>query len=146
MPDTDRPHKNLAQRLVYTVTRYQQHMQNLLKEHGIGQSEYPVLIYLVHHDGPDMFVSQSDIAKRQFRDPALITRAAKGLAKKGYITVETSTTNRARHTLRLTPKGRELARLVDDLVWQWEEQAFANFTDEERRTLKQLLAKLNLPE
>lgn len=146
MPDTDRPHKNLAQRLVFTVTRYQQHMQKCLKEYDIGQSEYPVLIYLVHRDRPGAQVSQTDIAKRQYRDPALITRAARRLAEKGLITIETAADNRARHILHLTDRGRELARTVDDMVWQWEEQAFEGFSDEERRQLKQLLAKLSIPE
>ncbi len=129
-----------------TVARYQQYMQKRLKEFNLGLSEYPVLIYLVHHDSPDANVSQANIAKRQYRDPALITRSAHRLAEKGFITIETAADNRARHILRLTEHGREVARAVDEVVWEWEERAYEAFTEEERRQLKRLLAKLNPPE
>lgn len=146
MIESNRPHTNLAQRLVFTVTRYQQYLTKHLKEFNLGLSEYPVLIYLVHRDTPDAKVSQSDVAQRQYRDPALITRAAKSLAGKGLIDIQSDPSNRARHILTLTAKGREVAHKVDDMVWEWEEQAFSDLSIEERKQLKQLLARLTLPE
>ena len=142
MTERVRPHINLAQRLIITMNRYQQYLSKRLKAFDLGLSEYPILIYLFHRDAPDVKVSQSDIAQRQFRDPAIVTRAAKSLAKKGLINVENDPDNRARHVLTLTAEGRTVAKQVDDLVVAWEEHAFSDMTEEERRQLKRLLARL----
>ena len=139
---------DLAQRLILTVNHYQTHLAKRLKSYDIGLSEYPVLIYLYHRDDgekPLVKVSQSDIAQRQHRDPALITRAAKGLAKKGLISVVPDPDNRARNVLELTPEGRAIAAKVDGLVVRWEKESQAGLTSEERDQLKDLLARLQLP-
>lgn len=139
---------NLAQRLILTVNHYQAYLAQRLKPYGIGLSEYPVLIYLVHRDDGERAtekVSQSDIAQRQHRDPALMTRAAKGLAKKGLISVVPDPDNRARNVLELTPEGRAVAAEVDDLVTRWEEEAQAELAPEEREQLNNLLARLAAP-
>lgn len=139
---------NLARRLMYTVNQYQLYLSRRLKEYGIGSSEYPVLIYLVHREdeseGP-VKVSQSDIAQRQHRDPALITRAARSLAAKGLITVGQDPDNRARNVLRLTPEGRAAAEKVEELVSAWEEQAQAGLSKSEQDQLENLLSRLQLP-
>lgn len=131
---------------MFIVARYQQHMQKHLKDLGLGLSEYPALIYLLHHDDPETQVSQTDLAKRMHRDPALVTRAARRLVEKGLISIEPAADNRSRHILRLTERGYEVARSVDDVVWAWEEQVYEDFSEEERLRLNQLLAKLDLPE
>lgn len=139
---------NLAQRLILTVNHYQTHLAQRLKPYGIGLSEYPVLIYLIHRDDGKRAVtkvSQSDIAQRQHRDPALITRAAKGLANKGLISVEPDPENRARNVLELTPEGRAVAAEIDGLVTLWEQEAQAGLSPEERAQLNDLLARLQLP-
>ena len=139
---------NLAQRLVFTVNQYQAYLSRHLKEYRIGSSEYPVLIYLVHRESEGdgtLKVSQRDIAQRQHRDPALITRAARSLAEKGLITVHPDPENRARNVLRLTPAGREAAVKVEELVSAWEEEAQGGLDEQERRQLGDLLARLELP-
>lgn len=139
---------NLARRLMYTVNQYQLYLSRRLKEHGIGLSEYPMLIYLVHRgdeDGGTAKVSQSDIAQRQHRDPALIARAARSLASKGLITVNQDPDNRARNVLRLTPEGRLVAEKVEELVSAWEDQAQEGLAKDERDQLENLLSRLQLP-
>lgn len=139
---------NLARRLIYTVNRYQQYLLRRLKQYGIGSSEYPVLIYLVHREDESngaAKVSQSDIAQVQHRDPALITRAARSLAAKGLITVSQDPDNRARNVLRLTAEGRAAAAKVEELVSAWEDQAQADLTKDEQDQLENLLSRLQLP-
>lgn len=138
---------NLARRLVYTVNLYQSHLARHLKEHNIGSSEYPVLIYLVNREAtPELKISQSDIAQQQHRDPALITRAARSLAAKGLIVVSSDPDNRARNVLKLTPAGRDVAVEVEKLVRDWEEQAQSDLDETERTQLDDLLARLTFPQ
>lgn len=146
MIDTDKTYKNLAQEIVFIFTSYQQYLKKRLKNYGVGLSEYPVLIYLVHRDTPEARTSQSDIAQHQYRDPALITRATRSLADKGLINIDIDESNRTRHILSLTPDGREIAKMVDSLVWEWEEQAYADMTDDDRKQITRLLSKLETPE
>ena len=54
MTERDRPHINLAQRLIITMNRYQQYLSKRLKAFDLGLSEYPILIYLFHRDAPDV--------------------------------------------------------------------------------------------
>lgn len=139
---------NLAQRLVFTVNQYQAHLTRQLKEYNIGSSEYPVLIYLIHREiegSGTIKVSQSDIAQRQHRDPALITRAARSLASKGLITVNADPDNRARNVLHLTSEGREAALKVEELVSSWEEETQGSLDEHEREQLNALLARLEPP-
>lgn len=148
MEENETTSVNLAQRLILTVNHYQSHLAQKLKPFDLGLSEYPVLIYLVHRDDghkPLTKVSQSDIAQRQHRDPALITRAVKGLAKKGLVSVTPDPDNRARNVLELTPEGRVVATEVDGLVTLWEQQAQTALSPAERDQLSDLLARLQLP-
>lgn len=138
---------NLAQRLVMTVNQYQMIITRQLRDHNIGASEYPVLIYLVHREGGEEGArgsSQIDIARRQHRDPALITRSARSLEKKGFVTISPDPKNKARNILRLTEKGREVALMVDRMVGEWEERAQADLSEQERAQLESLLSRLNV--
>lgn len=147
MDDLDSISVNLARRLVFTVNQYQAYLARRLKEFNIGSSEYPVLIYLRHREsesGGALKVSQSDVAQRQHRDPALITRAARSLAAKGMITVNPDPDNRARNVLQLTPEGREAAVKVEELVSAWEEETQSDLNQCEREQLSDLLARLKL--
>lgn len=139
------PNANLARRLVLTVAQYQGLMSRRLHDFGIGVSEYPVLIYLSKREEEGSTGhSQRDIARRQHRDPALINRATKSLAKKGLLSVSPDPRSGNRQVLQLTDEGRRVAAEVNGLVQSWEDAALAPLSPQERDQLNDLLSRLDV--
>lgn len=78
-------------------------LSEILRNYGIQRSEWSVL-YTVMHE-PD--ITAAELAKRLTFEKPNMTRIIKDLTNTGYIEVETSSEDKRRKNLRITPLGKE---------------------------------------
>lgn len=106
---------------------------------NISVSEWRVLVILNNHPN----ITAKTIATHTQMDKVPISRALKSLSEKDYITQKTHPDD-ARATInRLSAQGDALmAAVIPDAI-KYEQSLLKQFSDAERRQLKQLIDKFN---
>lgn len=95
---------------------------------GLGlKGTHAMCIFFLHHNPQGMTAAQ--LCQLCAEDKAAISRTLASLQKEGYLE---SGEKKYRAALRLTEKGREVARQVDELVAQWVGFGGDGLTEEER--------------
>lgn len=132
----------LSRLLMFSERKYQRFLAPILREHGVGASDYPILLGLFHAKNAGVeAMSQTEIAVHNIQDNALVTRAVRSLTQKGLLTRAVDPSNRSRHLVSLTEKGYEVARSIDASIREWEDGLWDVFGDEEP-VARRLFAKL----
>jgi MarR family transcriptional regulator for hemolysin len=115
-----------------------------LDAQGGGAPALGALLRLADEDG----ISQAELARRQRVEAPSMCRMVDRLEREGLVSRERDREDRRVIRVRITPAGREAAKIgrasVDDL----EAHAFSALTPDERETLSELLGRLlaGLPE
>ena len=109
-----------------------------MKKYGITPPQFEVLISLWTEDG----LVLSELSKRLSRDGPTITGIIDRMEKKELVRRERSTTDRRVIMVFSTPKAAEMKEALTKLQKTAGKDIIENFTDENIKTLEQLLTKL----
>ena len=96
-------HQQVFHNLVVTMRPFDTQLSEILRSLGIQRSEWSVLYSVIHE--PD--ITAVELAKNLTFEKPNMTRIIKDLTNAGYIEVETSTEDKRRKKLRITPLGKE---------------------------------------
>lgn len=91
----------------------------VLKQNNITIAHTPPLIMLLKYDD---FIYQKDIVKKLYIDNALATRYLRKLEEEGLIERQEDNENRRQNKIKLTTKGRKLAKDIYEKKIQYENQ------------------------
>jgi DNA-binding MarR family transcriptional regulator len=113
-------------------------MHELLDELGLYRGQPSTLRALWQEDG----VTHSALAGQLNKSPATITKTVKRMERAGFVERKPDPRDERLSRVYLTTAGRDVQAAVEQ-VWQdFEQQAFAEFTQEEMATLRGLLKRV----
>ncbi len=111
--------------------REQRYVNQMVKDYGLGYSDYKFLMYLSTHEG----CSQKEMSKKMVVDEALTVRVVRKLQEKGYI-VRKKTPEKSRHyKIYFTDKGRALVPQLQACLTSWWDQIMEGMEKEEQTEL-----------
>jgi DNA-binding MarR family transcriptional regulator len=122
--------------------KWTRHVQRLFRPFGINLKQFFTLLQLANRD----FLYPAEIAEMLFCDRPTATVIIKNMEKYGWINREKDPENRKRIRVVITPEGREKYLSIPQSVYRVGQTAFdplACFSGEEKKSLAQLLTKLN---
>jgi DNA-binding MarR family transcriptional regulator len=93
---------------------------------------------LYHEDG----VNQETMAKKLLFNKATIARAIDKLEREGYVSRTQDEKDGRANLIFLTPKGREIEPVLQQLSLEWNSILVSGFTDIECLVLKELMKKM----
>ena len=132
----------LSRLLMFSERKYQRFLAGVLKENGVGASDYPILLSLFHAGKAGMdALSQTEIADHNIQDKGLVTRAVRGLSGKGLVATVVDPSNRSRHLVSLTDEGEKVAARIDEAIRSWEDDLWGTFGEDEPQA-RAIFAKL----
>jgi DNA-binding MarR family transcriptional regulator len=110
----------------------------LIKEEGIGSSEFD-LIHLVRHNPG---IPQIEVSERLHCDKGAIAKRVGTLEKKGFLKKETDPKDKRKHYLYATDKAESLKKSkteIESIYYQW---LLEDFTKEEKEQFLTMLDKI----
>ena len=102
-------------------------------------SQYYMLMFLYH----EMGTNQSDIAKACLMNRSGVSRAFKEFEEKGLITREIDENNKRAYKIKLTEKGIETARFLENKEKEWDDMIYEEF-NMSKEELFEILSKISL--
>ncbi|QAT48838.1 MarR family transcriptional regulator [Caproiciproducens sp. NJN-50] len=105
---------------------------------GIAGCQYLFLLTLNCEDG----ASQEKISDDLKIDKTTTAKSIKVLEKNGFVTRVTDPGDRRAYQVFLTQKAKEILPRIQEAMAQWDEFIQADLTEEERRLLEGVLAKM----
>ena len=109
-----------------------------LKKDGVTGSQYTHILVICENPG----VSQEDISDQLKIDKGSVARTIKHFERDGYITRLTSSEDKRQYKIYPTDKGKALYKKIHRIAIDSENRLTKEFTDTERKTLKDLLGKV----
>lgn len=106
--------------------------------HGLSVADWRVMAVL----GLTQPLTQKEICARTRMDKVQVSRAVSRLLDIGFVVRVVDDADRRRAHLRLSPRGEAVYTEVAPATLEWETRLLAEFSDDERRTLDVLVAKL----
>jgi DNA-binding MarR family transcriptional regulator len=107
-------------------------------QHGVHEGQQYVLRCLWREDG----LSPGEVARRLGLATPTVTRAATRMEATGLLRREPHPSDRRLVRLRLTDRGRELEKVIDEQTNQLTERALATLTAAERESLVRALNEI----
>lgn len=104
---------------------------------GLSPGQPKILEYLAQYGEHE----QKDIADYCEIEPATVGNILLRMENAGLIERRNRPNNRRSLYVSLTPRGEEMAKRIQDIFEEAEQQITAGLTDEERKALYQLLSK-----
>ena len=142
-----KPFISLAQEAHLSVARTDAKLldglEQVLKPHGIGATQYNVL-RILRGAGADG-LCRNDLRDRLLTRMPDVTRLLDRMEKAGLVTRERDTADRRLVTTRLTEQGRELVDALDGPIAEEHQRRLSHLTEEKLRTLVRLLALARRP-
>lgn len=125
--------------LLFTAGWIENMSNKFFKKYDISMQQYNVL-RILRGQYPDP-VMLSVITDRMIDKMSNATRLVEKLRLKGLVTRELNSTNRRQVDILITPKGLEMLLDIDDHFSEMEAK-FSNITEDEARTLNNILDKM----
>ena len=113
--------------------------KHIKNETEILPSQYYMLMFLYH----EMGTNQSDIAKACLMNRSGVSRAFKEYEEKGLITREIDENNKRAYKIKLTEKGIETARFLENKEKEWDDMIYEEF-NMSKEELFEILSKISL--
>lgn len=112
-----------------------------LEPYGLAVHQGRAFTVIARHTDADRELRLSELAKLLHIAPRSATEVVDGLQDRGLVQRNPSASDRRAIALQLTPKGRRLAqRMSDELDSHAALPGLAALTDQQQRTLRELLA------
>ncbi|PUA39217.1 MarR family transcriptional regulator [Paenibacillus elgii] len=112
-----------------------------IKELGLNAQQGKIIDYI--YENQDKNIIQKDLADRFHVRGASITSMLQGLEKRGFIERKIPANNERQKNIYVLPKAVELIEAFNDSFQSVEDEIVQALTAEERRTLKEMLIKIN---
>lgn len=126
--------------LITRISRNIRKIENQeMAEYNLRSPHISCLYHLNLSDG----LTATDICERCEEDKATVSRSLEYLENSGYLVCESKSAKRYKSPLRLTEKGREVARNISDKVSYFLEQLSTELTEEERLELYRSLSLIS---
>lgn len=122
--------------MIYRCT--QSHTNEVLKEFQLGSGTYPFLLMLNGNEG----INQNQISRELNVDKAMSARTVKQLTALGYIKKEVDREDSRAYNLFLTDKAKAVIPKLKEELRVWNESITASMSEEEKRSLTELLGKV----
>lgn len=137
-------HKDIETILLFQLDRTSRKSkiftQRTFDEQGLGINvDQWVLLKIVDETGP---LSQKQLADKASRDPSSITRSLDLLEKKELLVRSPIPDNRRQYNIVLTKKGKAFIDKNMETVQNHRKLSMQGFTEEEQKTLLQMLQKI----
>ena len=107
-------------------------------QYGIANTEWRVMAVLGISSG----VSAGHVAEKTAMDKVAVSRAINNMIKNGLIERRFSKEDKRRSELMLSEEGENVYRNIVPLVLQYEDDIMGTLSENERRELTNILAKL----
>jgi DNA-binding MarR family transcriptional regulator len=107
-------------------------------QYGIANTEWRVMAVL----GVSSGVSAGHVAEKTAMDKVAVSRAINNMIKNGLIERHFSKEDKRRSELMLSEEGENVYRNIVPLVLQYEDDIMGTLSENERRELTNILAKL----
>jgi DNA-binding MarR family transcriptional regulator len=117
----------------------QMYFDRKLSQTHIRSGQMRILRALEIRDG----INQEHIRLLSHLDRATIAKTIKPLVREGYIQRTKNPDDKRAYQISLTDKGRELMPMLEQTIRAWTDILTAGFTDEEKRSLDDLLARMS---
>jgi DNA-binding MarR family transcriptional regulator len=128
----------LARVIGATRRRIHQAVIRRLRAHGLHPQRFWVLVNVLERPG----ASLRELARRLRMDEPTASRIVASLVRRRLLRVRPDADDRRRHQLELTAEGLALARRLAPIATEVRQAVEAGFTDEEKATLRRLLARV----
>ncbi len=112
-----------------------------IKELGLNAQQGKIIDYI--YENQDKNIIQKDLADRFHVRGASITSMLQGLEKRGFIERKIPADNERQKNIYVLPKAVDLIEAFNDSFQSVEDEIVQALTEEERRTLKEMLIKIN---
>ena len=113
-------------------------LERMLKPHGIGATQYNVL-RILRGAGADG-LCRNEVRNRLLTRMPDVTRLLDRMEQAGLVVRERDAADRRLVTTRLTAQGRELVDALDGPVAEEHQRRLGHLTEEQLRTLSELLS------
>lgn len=126
--------------LTHTAATVDRQADQVLQERlGIGTSQFRILQVL--HQTPHIL--QRVLADDLGQTEASISRQAKLLLEKGFITARVNPESKREHIMQLTPKGIQITEAAQEVMAQYFASLFAGMSTKERAELQRDIQTLH---
>ncbi|MEF2245216.1 MULTISPECIES: MarR family winged helix-turn-helix transcriptional regulator [unclassified Paenibacillus] len=115
-----------------------QYITGLLSPYRLAPEQHLLMSLLLEQEG----LSQNDIALQLRKDKASVARMLASLESKGYITKAVSDFDRRFVKVYVTPEGRKLAPIINEVGVKINDAIEKGLSMEEQQTLTALLMKV----
>lgn len=116
----------------------QSYLNERLKAYEMGSGQQFFLDRIARNPG----ISLQELAHLGYFDNGTATRAVQKLVDKGFVSVTTDEKDRRIRRLQVTEAGLPALEAMRTLKREWRAAVMQGFTEEEQRTLSQLLERL----
>ena len=144
-PSASQPSERLAEFLPYLLSVASNAVSDRIAEQyrarfGLSVNEWRMMAVL----GDSGALTQRDLADRTLLDKVAVNRASKTLVGRGLVERSSHSRDGRSHLLQLTPTGSEVHDEIMPLAKAIEQEMFAQFSDEERAMLRDVLIRLRV--
>jgi MarR family transcriptional repressor of emrRAB len=142
LPGVPREEVTLTRLLLMVGGKLLEELERDLKPHGLNDSDFRTLMMLF--SSPQGCATPSELCAYAQQSPTNMTRIANALVKHGMVTRAHGVEDRRRILLSITPAGRRFVRKFLPPLFPRVSDAFAGFSDSDKRTMDRLLRRLVL--
>ena len=138
----DKAEDSLGLLLWQTTITWQRKIKKALDPYNVSHAQFVILAVTLWFDGQGQDVSQSLIIQQSKLDKMTVSKSLKLLVAAGYIKREEHKQDTRVKLVRLTSKGRELARKLVPIVEKIDANFFSAVNKNDQKILIRILNKL----
>ena len=120
------------------ISSYGSYYESNIKDHDLTLKEFSVLLR-IRFQG---VATQHDLVKLFKVSGAYIAKLLRKFEENGYIVWKEDPKNRRKKLVKITDEGIKKTDEIIAVIQSWEDKVTANITEEELKTLKQILFKI----
>ena len=120
------------------ISSYGSYYESNIKDHDLTLKEFSVLLR-IRFQG---VATQHDLVKLFKVSGAYIAKLVRKFEENGYIVRKEDPKNRRKKLVKITDEGIKKTDEIIAVIQSWEDKVTANITEEELKTLKQILFKI----
>ena len=120
------------------ISSYGSYYESNIKDHDLTLKEFSVLLR-IRFQG---VATQHDLVKLFKVSGAYIAKLLRKFEENGYIVRKEDPKNRRKKLVKITDEGIKKTDEIIAVIQSWEDKVTANITEEELKTLKQILFKI----
>lgn len=104
----------------------------LLAQRGVGNIGQPIILTILNQQKDGTIESQKELARRLRVSPATVTVSLRSMERDGYVKKLSNAEDLRCKPITITEKGRQAARLIDEVFEILDHGMYRNFDPEEQ--------------